>query len=100
MLVKPTQDMERLIFQTLKENNNLLHVSMYHKRFIFAKLLKNNETLKTLLLVHALNTYIYIYMKRKVDFVTKQDIARYQCTFNLNNGRLNVMDIKTRTSLH
>lgn len=53
--------MERLIFQTLKENNNL-HVSMYHKRFIFAKLLKNNE-------------YIYIYMRRKVDFLTKQDIA-------------------------
>lgn len=29
--------MERLIFQTLKENNNLLHVSMYHKRFYFRK---------------------------------------------------------------
>lgn len=70
--------MERLIFQTLKENNNLLHVSMYHKRFIFAKLiLKNNEILKTLILVPCVK-YIYIYMKRKVDFLTKQDIARYQ----------------------
>lgn len=71
--------MERLIFQTLKKNNNL-HVSMYHKRFIFAKLiLKNNEILKTLILVPCVKyVYIYIYMKRKVDFLTKQDIARYQ----------------------